>query len=460
MYSDQQALSVKDLCKFYPIYEHPRDRLLQAIWRGTKTFYKPFWALRDVSFSLNRGSTLGVMGRNGSGKSTLLQLICGTLRPTSGQIERHGRIGALLELGSGFNPEFTGIENVFLNAALLGLSEKETDTRLDSILSFADIGDFIHQPLKAYSSGMAVRLAFAVQAHTDPDILIVDEALAVGDELFQKKCYRRIDEMKESGCSILLVTHSSTQILQHCDQAMLIHAGRMRMLAKAKTTTSVYQRLCNSAAPEWSHLLDAMCGSAETPLTDEESIRSRAKAQQQKPQPRKQLSTMVSYEAKGIKIETVKVQNQAGEAVELMGVGEAFKVVFTYRLTKDLDHLCFATHIANGTGFRVTGQQWPRPGSSEVLSATTGTTLQISYFFRGGLLPGIYFVGGGVWQSHDTGHFLHRVLDAATFRIAESANQENFGACVLKSANPEILQINNSGSDSHQIVDHTDHSQT
>ena len=189
---------------------------------------------------------MGVVGRNGSGKSTLLQLLCGTLTPTSGTVAIEGRVAALLELGSGFNPEFTGLENIYLNAALLGLSRDETDANLDAILAFADIGDFVHQPVKTYSSGMALRLAFAVQANIQPDVLVVDEALAVGDEFFQRKCFKHLEKLKENGTSILLVTHNCGQILQHCDQAMLLHKGQLEFLGRPKSITTIYQRLINS----------------------------------------------------------------------------------------------------------------------------------------------------------------------------------------------------------------------
>ena len=174
--ADPITIRAEKLSKCYRVFSSPRARLAQGLWRGRRTFYEPFWALRDVSFQLEAGQTMGVVGRNGSGKSTLLQLLCGTLMPTSGSVSIGGRVAALLELGSGFNPEFTGLENIYLNAALLGLTQNETDANLDAILGFADIGDFIHQPVKTYSSGMALRLAFAVQANIKPDVLVVDEA--------------------------------------------------------------------------------------------------------------------------------------------------------------------------------------------------------------------------------------------------------------------------------------------
>lgn len=242
------AINVAGLSKCYELYEQPRDRLKQfivprlqrAIQRPSRCYYREFWALRDVSFQVRRGETVGIIGRNGSGKSTLLQMICGTLNPTEGTIETRGRIAALLELGSGFNTDFTGRENVYTNATLLGLSKEEIDARFDDIAAFSDIGDFMEQPVKTYSSGMMVRLAFAVQAQVAPDILIVDEALAVGDTKFQAKCFERLKQLKQGGTSILLVTHSSEQIVSHCSRAMLLDGGRSLKIGPSKDVVNAY----------------------------------------------------------------------------------------------------------------------------------------------------------------------------------------------------------------------------
>lgn len=224
MFSDV-AIAVKNLSKCYQVYNKPQDRLKQAFWGGRKQFYQEFWALHDVSFEVKKGQALGIIGRNGSGKSTLLQLICGTLTPTAGEIIINGKIAALLELGAGFNPEFTGRENVFMNGAILGFSKQEIDAKFDEIAAFADIGKFIDQPVKTYSSGMYVRLAFAVQACVEPDILIVDEALSVGDIFFQQKCYQRLNKLRDHGSTIIFVSHAMNDIEQFCQQAVLLHHG-------------------------------------------------------------------------------------------------------------------------------------------------------------------------------------------------------------------------------------------
>jgi lipopolysaccharide transport system ATP-binding protein len=249
--ADDVAIRVQNLSKCYQIYDQPHDRLKQSIYprlqrfvgSPPKQYFCEFWALKDVSFEVKKGETVGIIGRNGSGKSTLLQMICGTLNPTSGSIQTYGRIAAMLELGSGFNAEFTGRENVYMNAAVLGLSREETDARFEDIIAFADIGDFIEQPVKMYSSGMMVRLAFAVQAQVSPAILIVDEALAVGDAKFQAKCFDRLRKLKDTGTSILLVTHSSEQIVTHCTRALLLESGKVLESGQPRSVVNRYMDL-------------------------------------------------------------------------------------------------------------------------------------------------------------------------------------------------------------------------
>jgi lipopolysaccharide transport system ATP-binding protein len=249
--TDDIAIRVTNLSKCYQIYDTPRDRLkqliaprLQRLARITpKHYFREFLALNDVSFEVKKGDTVGIIGRNGSGKSTLLQIICGTLHPSGGIVETNGRIAALLELGSGFNPEFTGCENVFMNAAVLGLSKEETESRYDEIAAFADIGDFLDQPVRTYSSGMAVRLAFAVAINVDPQILVVDEALSVGDELFQRKCFSRIETIKKNGTTILFVSHAGGTIIELCDHAILMDTGEKLAMGTPKTIVGNYQKL-------------------------------------------------------------------------------------------------------------------------------------------------------------------------------------------------------------------------
>lgn len=220
------AIQVSNLSKCYQIYSKPQDRLKQIFIRNKK-YYQEFWALKEINFEVEKGGSLGIIGRNGSGKSTLLHLLCKTLTPTSGNIEINGRIAALLELGAGFNPQFTGRENVYLNGSILGLKKREIDHLFNDIETFADIGDFIDQPVKVYSSGMFVRLAFSVQACVNPDILIIDEALSVGDFFFQQKCATRMQEMREQGTTLIFVSHDMSSIRDLCDHALFLKSGEM-----------------------------------------------------------------------------------------------------------------------------------------------------------------------------------------------------------------------------------------
>jgi ABC-type polysaccharide/polyol phosphate transport system ATPase subunit len=236
------AVSASGLGKMYRIYQRPQDRLKQMLWRGRRNYGREFWALRDISLEVRRGEALGIIGRNGSGKSTLLQILAGTLTPTEGSVETKGRVAALLELGSGFNPEFTGRENVFLNGAILGLSRAEMGARYEHIVEFADIGDFIDQPTKIYSSGMLVRLAFAVQVHVQADVLIVDEALSVGDIFFQQKCFAHIRRLKSAGVTILYVSHDLPSVQSICDRVVVMRSGGIAFEGEPNEAVNVYFR--------------------------------------------------------------------------------------------------------------------------------------------------------------------------------------------------------------------------
>jgi len=419
------AVQADDLGKCYRIYPSPRARLMQAFWGNRRQLYREFWALQKISFSLPRGQTMGVVGRNGSGKSTLLQLLCSTLTPSCGSMQINGRVGALLELGSGFNPEFSGRENVFLNGAILGLSENEIEQRLDDILRFADIGDFIDQPVKTYSSGMSVRLAFAVQAHVDPDILVVDEALAVGDELFQRKCYDRLERLKQNGTSILLVTHSCPQIIQHCDQAMLLHRGRMRLLDEPQRVTALYQQLAQASEQEW----DTVLPLASDQATAEEGGMTPGptpdpkQEQEQEAEGAGSSSTRVIYPCRGAEILQISVETFGGEPTERVAWGEGFQLRFSYRADEPLSNLGCGCNIAAVSGQRITGQV--------AAVSTAEQQWQMLFRFRAGLLPGTYFVGGGIWQEPRSGQFLHRVVDYLSFRVIATTPLTPVGVCDL-----------------------------
>jgi lipopolysaccharide transport system ATP-binding protein len=251
MSSDDLAIKVEHLSKVYLLYDQPADRLKQFILprlqrlagKPSRNYYREFWALRDISFEVKKGETVGIIGRNGSGKSTLLQLICGTLNPAGGSVQTNGRVAALLELGSGFNPEFTGRENVYMNGAVLGLSTEEIDARFDEIAAFADIGEFIEQPIKTYSSGMVVRLAFSVNVMSQPEIMIVDEALAVGDMKFQAKCMTALKRKQEAGTTVLFVSHDMGSVKSLCSRGIHLENGNLKSMGTASDVAESYMRM-------------------------------------------------------------------------------------------------------------------------------------------------------------------------------------------------------------------------
>ena len=240
---NKKVIQVKDLTKMYKLYDKPSDRLKEALGLTRKKLYKEHYALHDVNFDIYEGECVGIIGTNGSGKSTILKIITGVLTPTAGEVKVDGRISALLELGAGFNGEYSGIENVYLNGQMIGFSKEEIDAKLQDILDFAEIGDFVYQPVKTYSSGMFVRLAFALAINVDPEILIVDEALSVGDVFFQSKCYRRMEEIRKKGTTILMVTHDMGSIIKYCDKVVLLHKGEFIAEGPAGKVVDMYKKI-------------------------------------------------------------------------------------------------------------------------------------------------------------------------------------------------------------------------
>src|SRR5438132_3937900 len=263
------ALQVHDVAKQYRTYARPGDRLKESLTRGRVRRHKAFWALHNISFELDKGDSVGIIGPNGCGKSTLLQIIAGTLEPTQGEVWHEGRISALLELGAGFDPEFTGSENVFMNASLLGLSRRATDALFPQIERFAEIGQFLYQPVKTYSSGMYVRLAFAIAASVEPDILVVDEALAVGDAVFQHRCLRRLKDLQESGTTVLFVSHDLAAVRALCSRAILLNGGRVVSDGRPADVLNDYQKII--MARERAFEADSAAATGEATIVDDES---------------------------------------------------------------------------------------------------------------------------------------------------------------------------------------------
>jgi len=427
MSSEAFAIRVTDVTKRYMMYARPEDRLKQSvvprlerlIGRPPTKFYKDFDALHGVSFEVGRGETVGIIGRNGSGKSTLLQVICGTLTPTSGTVEVRGRIAALLELGAGFNPEFSGRENVYMNAAILGLSREETHSRFEAITKFADIGDFLEHPVKTYSSGMFVRLAFAVAVNVDPDILVVDEALSVGDEAFQRKCFARIEQIKDRGATILFVSHGAQTIVQLCDRAILMDAGEKLLDGAPRHLINHYQRLINSseeAAPKVrSAIIESRLTSGEVtgspatptvvPVVDEFN-------------PDLTSESIAFLEERGVRIHDIELRNLSGSQANLLARGKRY--VFTYKILalENVSNIDVGMSVRSTTGLTLCGATSHGTTELSVRNYYAGQLVSISFEFDCRMLPGIFFLGCSVFGS-STSHegILHRVTDAVLVRV-------------------------------------------
>ena len=444
------AIKVQNISKCYHIYENPRDRLKQFVaprlqrmtWQQPKQYFREFWALKDVSFEIKKGETVGIIGRNGSGKSTLLQMICGTLTPSSGSIQTNGRIAALLELGSGFNPQFTGRENVYMNAAVLGLSKKEIDERFDAIVAFADIGDFIEQPTKTYSSGMMVRLAFAVAINVDPDILIVDEALSVGDEIFQRKCFARLEEIKSNGASILFVSHSPASIIELCERTLLLDHGSRLMYCSAPNAIRAYQKLIYASNEEATRLIqeyraiDQSGGDIKT-ISQAESIIVTDEQIVDAFDPSLVPETTTVYPVQGAEIDSIMIQDDKGVIVNVMQPSSNYQFVVTGRFLNDFEGIYFGIHIRSISGIVITGQRYPEEGKYlEYVRA--GKSFKISFGFRMDLLPGVYFVGGGIWSSQEP-NCPHRILDAIMFRVLPLSQPISFGYVDVSTNEPLLV---------------------
>jgi lipopolysaccharide transport system ATP-binding protein len=433
MSSSGVAIRVENLSKRFEIYAAPHDRLKQFVLprlqslagRDQSQYFSDFWALKDVSFEVKKGEVVGIIGRNGSGKSTLLQIICGTLAPTSGSIQTQGRVAALLELGSGFNPEFTGRENVYLNATVLGLTQAEIDARFDAIAAFADIGAFIDQSVKTYSSGMMVRLAFAVAINVDPEILIVDEALSVGDELFQRKCFSRIEAIRASGATILFVSHSGGTVVELCDRAILLDSGECLCIGAPKQIVGRYQKLLY-APPEQRATLRQALRYSELPsaslVPEAAEPVAHAPALQESFDPHLVPSSTIAYESRGALIQNPAVRTQAGEQVNNLVRGKTYRYTYRVQFSTSASNVRFGMLIKTTTGLELGGGVTASSAHTSLASVAAGACYAVEIRFVCALNPGVYFLNAGVvGDLAGTETFLHRVVDITLFRVLPDA---------------------------------------
>ncbi len=426
--SSEVAIRARGVSKCYAIFKRPEDRLKQMLSFGRRKYYREFWAVRNIDLDVYRGETIGIVGRNGSGKSTLLQIICGTLAASAGELTVNGRIAALLELGAGFSPEFTGRENVFMNASILGLAREEIEMRFDSIAAFADIGSFIEQPVSTYSSGMSARLAFAVAINVDPDILIVDEALSVGDEAFQRKCFARIAQIKERGGTILFVSHSAGTVVELCDRAVLIDNGERLFTGVPKRVVALYQKLIYAPLERIAEIreevraLDGREIEVDTAITElaTEAVSVLRAIEDTAHYDEGLLPTStIEYASLGARITDVRIEDLSGRRVNVLVHGHRYKYRYRVDFTEECFKIGFGMCIKTVSGVELAGQgSHALEDGLEVIRA--GQSIDVAFEFYNLLLPGTYFGNAGV-ASHVDGQalMLHRLLDAIMFRVKQ-----------------------------------------
>lgn len=397
------AISLKNVSKCYKRYAHPVNRL-KEILRPQKSYAQEFWALRDINVEIYKGETIGIIGQNGSGKSTLLQIIAGTLTPTTGEVRVNGRVSALLELGSGFNPEFTGRQNVFFNGQILGLSKEEIENKFDGIAAFADIGDFIDQPVKSYSSGMFVRLAFAVVVSVNPDILIVDEALAVGDIFFQQKCFERIRELKSLGTTILFVSHDTTSVYRLCSKAVLMESGKSVLYASSRQVIDLYEAKLLKK-------LDTQPDAVEIKVPSKPDLTETQEAVSYS----NNVGEEVLINSPEVSIQFVKLLDESNQEVQSVISDQLVRLCIGVLFLQSFDDPHIGFQIRDRTGF-VVFQTHTFCMGQKIERVAMGTLLETCFEFYVPLMEGEYTItvgvadsGYGQWQLERSLFFAHNM---------------------------------------------------
>lgn len=430
---DIPAIEVKNVVKTYKLYDKPQDRLKEALGLGRKKVYKLHYALNGINMNINSGETVGIIGTNGSGKSTILKIITGVLNPTSGEVHVNGRISALLELGAGFNQEYSGLENVYLNGTMMGFSEKEIDEKLPAILEFADIGDYVYQPVKTYSSGMFVRLAFAVAINIEPEILIVDEALSVGDVFFQAKCYHKFEEFKKMGKTIVFVSHDLSSISKYCDRVFLLNQGNLLGEGSPKEMIDAYKRVLvgQYEVPEQKgpHLLD----DEELRRAAGQSLENRGRSGGKRAEkaaagaPEEALNPgALEYGTGQAQIEEFYITDERGVKSTAVIKGTEFTVHMRVRFLDTVPAPIFAFSVKNVQGTEITGtnsmieKAYLEPGKA-------GQVKDVTFTQRMSLQGGEYLLSLGVTgYNGENFEVYHRLYDVLNITVISDKNTVGF----------------------------------
>jgi len=402
------AIVVKNLTKIYHLYDKPQDRLKEALNPFGKKYHHDFYALNDVSFTIPKGQTVGIVGKNGAGKSTLLKIITGVLTPSAGSVTLNGKIASLLELGAGFNPEMTGYENIYLNGTLMGFSEEEIDAKIDDILEFANIGEFIYQPVKMYSSGMFARLAFSVSINVEPDILIVDEALSVGDMAFQMKCFKKFQEFQEAGKTILFVTHALDTVVRYCNRGLVIDEGKLVYDGSSKDAVDIFKKITTNT------FYEQECSAKK---------RVKRKFQQSNATLKQHFIGHESFDQYGNKkaeIIDYGLLSVDGEPLSILDFDSWFEIVLKVHFNEDIENPIFAYTVKDIKGLEITGTNTMMQHCQTGLFHA-GEEVIIKFRQKANFQIGKYALSFGCVQINESGiEVFQRIYDAILFEVIGS----------------------------------------
>ena len=424
--AEKYAVEVKNVTKIYRLYDKPIDRLKESLSVSHKEYHKDFYALSDLSFTVEKGQTVGIIGTNGSGKSTILKIITGVLTPTTGEVTVRGKISALLELGAGFNQDYTGIENIYMNGTMMGYTKKEMDAKLPEILDFAEIGDFVYQPVKTYSSGMFVRLAFALAINVEPEILIVDEALSVGDVFFQAKCYHKFEEFKKMGKTIVFVSHDLSSISKYCDRVYLLNQGNILGEGSPKAMIDTYKRVLVGQYDESQNAGEE----AENLLDDEDLQRAAAKkadgaakdAAEASMEAKGQNPNALEYGTKQAQIEEFYITDDRGVPTNAILKGSMFTIHMRVRFMDHIPAPIFAFSVKNVIGVEITGTN-TMIEKAFLDSVEPGDVKNVTFTQKMNLQGGEYLLSLGVTgYNQDTFEVYHRLYDALNITVVSDKN--------------------------------------
>lgn len=414
------AISVQGVSKIYKLYDKPIDRLKEAVSLTHKSYHRDFFALSDISFDVKKGETVGIIGTNGSGKSTILKIITGVLSPTTGTAEVSGNISALLELGAGFNSEYTGLENIYMNGTMMGFSRQEMERRMDDILRFADIGDFVNQPVKTYSSGMFVRLAFALAINVDPEILIVDEALSVGDVFFQAKCYRRMEEMMKNGTTILMVSHDMGSIIKYCDKVVLLNRGHFVAQGEAGKMVDLYKKILANQTDE---LAEALIEEKKETL----GLPVEATVSDKRMKDRMNLNPEVQEYGDGrASFEDFGTLDARGNVTNLLLKGEMFTIRERVRFHAPIENPIFTYTLRDKKGTDITGTNTLFEGT-EIKPVKDGDVYTVSFRQKMNLQGGEYLLSMSCTGYENGEHVVyHRLYNVLSLTVISNKNTVGF----------------------------------